>query len=221
MGKIPKPRRTIRFWWTTEIISEQVWFREHPEEAKRILLSIVLDQAGGERNAENNLILIASPDWLPSYADDLIENLAEFVKDRYAPAEHEPDPLLVADGGGHQSLRTVYWEYQPITDEVAFEARDIRIPGIAIAVPSLDVIHTDLDTVDRLDPTWMKRTALLTLAPALYIANSGPAEARAMLQYTFQKSAARLAVSGDPARDLPFEQKRLDSLRALDSAIGT
>jgi aminopeptidase YwaD len=220
-GQLPKPRRTIRFWWTTEIVSEQEYFRKHPEEAKRILLSIVLDQAGGERDAENNLILIANPDWLPSYADDLIENLAEYVKDRYAPAEHEPDPLLIADGGSHQSLRTVYWEYQPITDEVAFEARDIRIPGISIAVPSLDVIHTDLDTVDRLDPTWMKRTALLTLAPALYIANAGPAEARAVLEYTFQKAASRLSLSGDPARDLAFEQKRLDSVHGLDPAIDT
>jgi hypothetical protein len=220
-GKLPKPRRTIRFWWTTEIVSEQDYFHRHPEEAKRILLSIVLDQAGGERNAENNLILIANPDWLPSYADDLIENLAEFVKNNYAPAEHEPDSLLIADGGGHQSLRTVYWEYQPITDEVAFEARDIRIPGISIAVPSLDVIHTDLDTVDRLDPTWMKRSALLTLAPALYVANADPAEARRVFEYTFQKAAARLALSDDPVRDLPLEQKRLDSVRALDPAIET
>ena len=220
-GKLPKPRRTIRFWWTTEIVSEQEYFRKHPEEAKRILLSIVLDQAGGERNAENNLILIANPDWLPSYADDLVENLAEFVKNQYAPAEHEPDPLLIADGGSHQSLRTVYWEYQPITDEVAFEARDIRIPGISIAVPSLDVIHTDLDTVDRLDPTWMKRTALLTLAPALYAANAGPAEARAVLEYSFLKAAARLAMGDDAARDLPLEQKRLDSVRGLDPAIDT
>jgi hypothetical protein len=220
-GEIPKPRRSIRFWWTTEIVSEQEYFRKHPEEAKRILLSIVLDQGGGERNAENNLILIANPDWLPSYADDLIENLAEFVKNSYAPAEHEPDSLLVADGGSHQSLRTIYWEYQPITDEVAFEARDVRIPGISIAVPSLDVIHTDLDTVDRLDPTWMKRTALLTVAPALYIANAGPAQARAVLEYTFQKGGARLAVSDDRARDLPLEQKRLDSVRALDPLIET
>jgi hypothetical protein len=220
-GKIPKPRRTIRFWWTTEIDSEQAWFRKHPEEAKRILLSIVLDQAGGERDGENNLILIANPEWLPSYADDLIENLAEFVKNRYAPAEHEPDPLVVAEGGSHQSLRTVYWEYQPITDEVAFEARDIRIPGISIAVPSLDVIHTDLDTVDRLDPTWMKRTALLTLAPALYVANAGLAEARAVLEYTFRRAAARLALSSDRGRDLPLEQKRLDTVRELDPAIDT
>lgn len=217
--KLPKPHRTIRFWWATEIESEQAWFREHPEDARNILLSVVLDQAGGERNAENNFIVINNPAWLPSYADDLIQNVAEYVRNRYAPAEHEPDPLLLASGGGHQSMRTDYWEYQPITDEVAFEARDIQIPGIALAVPSLDLIHTNLDTVDLLDATWMKRTALLTLAPALYVANAGRAEARAVLQYTYRRAASRLSLSPDPARDLPMEKKRLESVRSLDPQI--
>lgn len=220
-GKIPKPRRTIRFWWTTEVVSEQAYFRRHPEEARNILVSVVLDQAGGERNAENNFIIIDNPDWLPSYTDDLIENLAEYVKDRYAPAEHEPDRLLVAAGGSQQSLRTVYWEYQPITDEVAFEARDRGIPGIALAVPSLNLIHTDQDTVERLDPTWMKRSALLTLAPALYLASAGPAQAKALLEYTFHRSAERLARSGDAAGKLPQERKRLDSVKALDPQLDT
>lgn len=218
-GKIPKPRRTLRFWWTTEIVSEQAYFRRHPADARNIMLSIVLDQAGGERNAENNLVVILNPDWLPSYADDLIENLAEFVKDRYAPAEHEPDPLLVEAGGSHQSLRPVYWNYQPITDEVAFEARNPGIAGIALAVPSLNLIHSDLDTTDRLDPTWMKRSALLTLAPALYLADAGPPEARALLDYTFRRASVRLAESADPSRDLPLERRRLDSVRALDPRL--
>jgi hypothetical protein len=219
--KIPQPRRTIRFWWTTEIEAEKAWFHEHPEDAKNILLAIVLDQAGGERNSENNLIAIGNPDWLPSYADDLIENLADYAKERYAPAEHEPDPLLVAEGGGHQSIHTEFWDYQPITDEVAFEAKDIRIPGISLAVPSLDLIHTNLDTVDRLDPTWMKRSALLTLAPALYIANAGPAEARNILDYTLRRAAARLSLSPDPVGDLPSERERLQSVRALDGHLKT
>jgi len=220
-GKIPKPRRTLRFWWTTEIVSEEAWFRQHPEDAKNILLSVVLDQAGGERGAENNLVAIDNPDWLPSYTDDLIENLAEYVKDKYASAEHEPKPLATAEGGSRQSLRTVYWDYDAITDEVAFEARGIGIPGIALAVPSLNLIHTNLDTTDRLDPTWMKRSALLTLAPALYVANAGTKDARAVLEYTFRRAAARLALSGDPGSDLAFEQKRLDSVRALDSHLDT
>ncbi len=220
-GKIPKPRRTLRFWWTTEVVSEQAYFREHPEDARNILLAVILDQAGGERDAENNFIIINNPDSLPSYADDLIENIAEYVKDRYAPAEHEPDPQLVAADGSHQSLRTVYWDYQPVTDIVAFEDRDRGIPGIALAVPSLDLIHTDLDRVDRLDPTWMKRSALLTLAPALYLANAGRSEARGLLEYTFRRAAARLAASRDPGRDLGLERKRLDSLKALDPQLDT
>lgn len=220
-GKIPRPQRTLRFWWTTEIESEEIYFRQHPEEAGKVLLSVVLDQAGGERGAENNLVIINNPEWLPSYADDLIENLADSVEQQYAPAEHEPDPLVTAPGGSRQSLRTAYWDYQEITDEVAFEARPVRIPGIALAVPSLDVIHTNLDTVDRLDPTWMKRTALLTLASALYVANAGPPQARAVLDYTFRRSAARLAQSGDPAGGLAREQQRLDSVRALDPQLDT
>lgn len=220
-GKIPKPRRTLRFWWTTEVESEQAYFREHPEEARRILLAVVLDQAGGERNAENNFILVKNPDWLPSYADDLIENVCEYVKTHYAPAEHEPDPLLVAPGGSHQSLQTVYWDYQEITDEVAFESRSRAIPGIALAVPSLNLIHSSLDTVDRLDPTWMKRSALLTLAPALYLANAGRAEASALAEYSFRRAASRLARSNDPASTLALERKRLDSIKALDPALDT
>ena len=219
--KIPKPRRTLRFWWTTEVIAEQAYFRKHPVDARKIMLSVVLDQAGGERNAENNFIVINNPPWLPSYADDLIENLAEYVKDRYAPAEHEPDPLLVAAGGSHQSLRTVYWEYQAITDQQAFEARDRGIQGIALAVPSLDMIHTNLDSVERLDPTWMKRSALFTLAPALFVANAGAPQARAVLDYSYRRAAARLAASADPGHDLPLERRRLVSVKALDPQLDT
>jgi hypothetical protein len=221
VGKMARPHRSIRFWWTTEIESEQAWFRQHPEDARRILLSVVLDQAGGERGAENNLVVIHNPGWLPSYADDLIDNLAQYVYERYAPAEHEPDPLVSAQDGGRQSLRPAFWDYQPLTDSAAFAAKDVGIPGISLAVPSLDLIHTNLDTVDRLDPTWMKRSALLTLASALYVANAGSAEARALLEYTFRQSAARLATSGDPAKDLDAERKRLDSVRALDRTLDT
>jgi hypothetical protein len=220
-GKIPKPHRTMRFWWTTEIVSEEAYFRQHPDDVRHILLSVVLDQAGGERNAENNLILINNPEWLPSYADDLIENLAESVKGRYAPAEHEPDPMVTAEGGSHQSLRTVYWDFQPITDEVAFEARARGIPGIALAVPSLDLIHTNLDTVERLDPTWMKRTALVTLAAALYAGNAGRPEAVALLDYVYHRSAERLGRSQDAASDGELERKRLESVKAFDPQLDT
>ena len=220
-GKVPRPRRTLRFWWTTEIRSEEAYFHKHPEEAKQILMAVVLDQAGGDRDAVNNFIVINGPDWLPAFTDDLIYDLAEFVQDSYAPPEHEPSPMLVASGGSTQSMRTVYWDYQPLSDHLAFEARHTGIPAIALAVPSLHLIHTNLDTADRLDPTWLKRSALMTLAPALYMAGAGPKQAQALLEAVFHRAAARIAAAAEPERQLALEHKRLDSVAALDASIRT
>jgi hypothetical protein len=51
------------------------------------------------------------------------------------------------------------------------------------------------------------------------MANAGPAEARAILAYTFQRSVARLGLSDDVARDLARERERLESVRAIDPRI--
>lgn len=218
-GTIPKPLRTLRFWWSTEIRSEKEYFKRHPGEAKKISLAVVLDQAGGDRRAVNNFIMIANPDWRPSYADDLIYDLADFFARQYSPAEHEPSPLAIAEGGSTQAMRNVYFDYQPLSDHVSFVEKGIDIPAIALAVPSLDVIHTDQDTVDRLDPTWLKRSAMMTLAPALFTASAGPKEARALLEATFRRAVTRLAEAGDPDEQLKIERRRLESLTTLDHGI--
>jgi hypothetical protein len=51
------------------------------------------------------------------------------------------------------------------------------------------------------------------------VANAGQAEARALLEYTFRRAAARLALSDDPDSDLERERKRLASIRALSPEI--
>jgi len=180
-----------------------------------------LDQAGGDRNAENHFVMIGSPAWLPSYADDLLRSLAEHMSAEYAPAEHEPSPLFVAPNGSRRSFRPVYWDYAPLSDHIAFEAKPVGIPCLSMAVPSLDVIHTSQDTIDRIDPTWLKRSALMMLAPALWAAGAGGAEARVLLDYVFRRARVRIAESDDPARQAETEEKRLDSVRAFSSELPT
>lgn len=214
-----KPRRTIRFWWSTEIAAEREYFRAHPEEAKRIRMAVVLDQAGGDLRAENHFIVVGGPDWLPCWTDDLIENLAEHMKERYAPPEHAPSADFVAPGGSREPMRPVYWDYAPLSDHISFEDRAVGIPAIALAVPSLEVIHTNLDTMDRIDPTWLKRSTLMTLAPAWFAANAGPREAQAVLEYTFRRALARLARATDPGSQLEIELARLDSIARLDPSV--
>jgi aminopeptidase YwaD len=218
-GKAPKPRRTIRFWWSTEIQSERAYFKLHPEEARRISLAVVLDQAGGDRRAENNFIMIANPRRAPSWTDDFIHDLAEFFARQYAPAEHAPGALAVESGGGSQSMRTVYWDYAELSDNIAFVQESVGIQAITLAVPSLDVIHTGQDTVDRLDPTWLRRCAAMTLIPALFAASAGPREARRVLDATYRRAAARIVAAEDPKAQLDLELRRLQSAASLDKAV--
>jgi hypothetical protein len=215
-GTVPSPRRSIRFWWSTEILSEQRYFERYPEQAKRILLAVNLDQAGGDRHAENHFIVIGGPEWLPTWADDLIHALVEDVAARYAPAEYAPHALTLAEGGSAQPLRPLFWPYAELSDHVAFAAPQVRVPAISLAVPSLHVIHTDFDTADRLDPTWIKRSAALALTAALFAANAGAEETRALREVVFRRAAARLAQAPEPSRQLQRELERLESLKALD-----
>lgn len=212
---LPAPRRAIRFWWSTEIRSEQEYFRLHPEEAKKMLLAVNLDQAGGDRGALNHLVVIFGPGWLPSYADDLVENLAEYMQERYAQPEHQPDPLFCSPSGSRQPMHIAYWPYAPLSDHIAFQAKQVGVPAISLAVPSLHVIHTSLDTLDRLDPTWIKRSALMTLAPALWIANAQEKEAQDLLDYVFRRAVLRLARAADVNAQLQIELQRLESVRAI------
>lgn len=218
-GKAPRPRRTLRFWWSTEIASEREYFKRHPEEARRISLAIVLDQAGGELGKVNNFILIANPEWRAAWTDDLMRDLTTRFAETYAPAEHEPDPLSLAPGGGRQAMRNVYWDYQPLSDHVAFVACDVGVPSIALAVPSLDVIHTDQDTMERLDATWMKRSIALTLAPALWAASAGAAEANAVADAVLRGAVGRLAEARDREEQLAIERRRLESVASLDRGV--
>lgn len=218
---LPTPRRTIRFWWSTEIRSEREYFRQHPEEARKISMAVNLDQAGGDRNTGNNLVVIFGPDWLPSFADDLIADLAEHMKAAYARPEYEPDPLFTVPGGSRQPMHIAYWPYAPLSDHIAFAEKGVGIPAISLAVPSLHVIHTSLDTVDRLDPTWMKRSALMTLAPALWAANAQEKEAQAVLDCVFRRAVLRLTRAGNVKAQLEIELKRLESVRAISPAVST
>ena len=34
-GKLPRPRRDIRFWWVNEFASQEQFFRENPRRAAR------------------------------------------------------------------------------------------------------------------------------------------------------------------------------------------
>ena len=51
-GRIPRPKRNLRFWWVTEISSERRWFAEHPERAHEIWVDVNQDMVGANQSLD-------------------------------------------------------------------------------------------------------------------------------------------------------------------------
>ena len=49
-GRLPRPRRDIRFWWLNELSSQKQFFRENPQEPRKLLLNINQDMVGARQS---------------------------------------------------------------------------------------------------------------------------------------------------------------------------
>jgi hypothetical protein len=169
-GRLPSPTHTIRFWWVTEIQGTEAYFRNKPEEAAKIALNINIDQAGGDKDYRNDLVFIREPEWLPTLANDLFEDLVEYMQNNYADVYHKPNPLFVAPTGRQDEPLTYRaWQYAELTDHIVFERRGREIPSISFAYPSFNYIHTSEDSIEHIDATTLKRSVFFGTAIAAYV----------------------------------------------------
>jgi Zn-dependent M28 family amino/carboxypeptidase len=59
-GRLPRPRRDIRFWWTSEVAAEYEYFSEHPQGRQRVIADINEDMVGAISGAQP-LVWIVEP----------------------------------------------------------------------------------------------------------------------------------------------------------------
>ncbi len=175
-GLLSPPRRTMRFWWVTEIRGTYQYFFHHPEDAKRILANINIDQAGGNRHGRNDFVAILQPPWMGTFVDDVIVHLGRWAMAHLAEVYHAPSPQFVAPTGTRRPFHMRFWPYAELTDHLVFETAGIDIPSISLAVASLEFIHTSEDSIEHIDPTQLKRSAFLGAACGWLLANVRPSD---------------------------------------------
>lgn len=169
-GVLPAPAHTIRFWWVTEIEGTEAYFQNKPDEGGKIALNINIDQAGGDKDYRNDLVFIREPDWLPTLANDLFEDLCAYMQNNYADVYHKPDSLFVAPTGRQdEPLTCRSWQYAELTDHIVFEKQGRNIPSISFAYPSFHYIHTSEDSIEHIDATTLKRSVFFGIALASYV----------------------------------------------------
>jgi hypothetical protein len=218
-GKLPRPRRGIRFWWADEIHSEYRYFADHPGEEKKFLANLNQDMVGARQTLGGRVQHMTRTPWVrPSFLDDVEESILEMVvagNTAYLPAfqAHSIPPgvpfskPILAHLGGREPYHARAVPYFSNTDHMVFNDSWVGVPGTTLTNWPDEYIHSSADDLWQIDSTQLKRNAFVVAATAWWLANAGSTEAAQAASYVAGRGLARLG------RDFATALSRINSSR--------
>jgi hypothetical protein len=201
-GKIPRPRRDIRFWWVNEFASQEQFFRESPAEARKMLLNVNQDMVGARQSMGGRVEYGSRLPWsLPHALEDVMEGVLLFVRDGNTGllttrGTKHPQPFtreVLAVKGSREPYHARMVPYYGNTDHHAFTPAYVGVPATSLTNWPDEFIHSTGDDLDQIDATQLERNALVVAAVALYFAGMDDAQGPALAAYVAARSEARRA----------------------------
>jgi len=192
-GRLPRPKRSLRFLWVPEWHGTMAYIDGHPElvgpaQGGSYLAHINLDMVGEHLELLHSRMNLTSAPWsTPSALNDVVENMAQMTA-----------RLNVRSPRG--SLSMMNFELTPYgggSDHMMFIDRDI--PGMMIGHSDY-AHHTSEDTPDKVDPVELERTEIIATAAMLYLSDLTEAEAIDLAYLVGGKAAGRLGAAARRAR---------------------
>ncbi|MFN8009557.1 MAG: DUF4910 domain-containing protein [Terriglobia bacterium] len=185
-GKLPRPKRSLRFLWVPEWNGTMAYLDAHPELTGpalggKFLANLNLDMVG--ENLEiihSQLYITRTPDSLPSAVNDLVADMAAMVAS-----------MDIRTPRG--SLSTSNYQiasYIGGSDHMMFIDR--KIPGLMLAHGPDYTHHTSEDTPDKVDPVELERSEMIAACTVWYLANLTPPQALEWLTWTGASASERL-----------------------------
>ena len=204
-GRLPPPRRSIRFWWCDEIRSEYRYFADHPGEEKKVLANLNQDMVGAKQSVGNRVQQFSRTPWSrPSYLSDVEESVFDMVvagNNAFLPAWQAGSiPPGVAFSkpifsrlGTREPYAGRAVPYFDSTDHLVFNNSWVGVPGTTLTNWPDENIHSSADDLWQMDPTQLKRNAFVVAATAWWLATAGPSQAAAAASWVASRGASRIA----------------------------
>ena len=217
-GRIPRPKRTIRFLINVEGHGTKHYVHNHRGEIERTIAAIALDSVGhDQRKCKSALLYYHSPDSVPSFINDYYVGLMEST-----PKETQ---WVFSEGDRIPFVNFTDLPYTPWSDNHYYPAFGVPSP-LLMSWPDL-YFHTDYLTSDNLDPMVFRRCGVTTALAALELAYAGPSEAQSIMREVGNRSQFRLgriALEAKASTDEARTRKRLTILaqrdqQAVESAL--
>ncbi|HEX5707482.1 MAG TPA: M28 family peptidase [Pyrinomonadaceae bacterium] len=196
-GRIPAPRRTIRFIWPPEIEGTLALLNARPEIARRTKAVIHMDMVGGGPATKAVFHVTRGPASLPSFVNDVAEHFGEYANDqssRFAAGESFTHSLHSPEGG-REPLQAEFADFSMGSDHQVYTDSSFAIPAIYLNDWPDRYIHTNFDTPANVDPTKLKRAAFIGAASGYFLANVRAEDAPSVWRVMRSRGLVRLSTT--------------------------
>ena len=202
-GKIPPPKRDLRFWWSDEIYSEYKYLRDNQGEEKKMLANLHQDMTGAKQSmGGRRQQLIFNPHSRTSYIDTLFESVGKFViqtNNSYIQSGRSggyPRPFsqpIIATRGTREPYNAEFVPYFGSSDNLVFVEGKFGVPAAAMVNWDDYYIHSSDDDLDNLDQTQLQRNNFIIAALGLYLAYAEAEDIPLLAAETYAQGNRRLA----------------------------
>ena len=202
-GKMKRPLRDLRFWWTDEIYSEYRLFRDRPEEAKKILANVHQDMTGANLAMGSRVQhLIFAPHSRTSYLDAVFESVGTYLiqtNNGFLAASRQgglPRPFtrpLLSTRGTRQGYNARFVPHFGSSDHLVFVEGAVGIPAVALINWDDPFIHSSDDDLHQIDQTQLRRNSFLVGAIAYFLAGADDTRVPLLVAETYAQGQKRLA----------------------------
>jgi aminopeptidase YwaD len=178
-GRIPRPRRTIRFLWGPEFSGTGPWVRENKELMEKTLANINMDMVGEWLTLNKAYMRLMRTTYGHShYINDVMENFYRFVGEanneriQLRSGFYKVPRRIVAPSGADEPFYYSIETHYGASDHMVFNDWGVQVPGIMMIAWPDQWYHTSGDRPDKADPTQLKRVVVIGAAAAYAIASA-------------------------------------------------
>jgi len=178
-GRIPRPRRTIRFLWGPEYSGTGPWVQEHKDLMEETLANINMDMVGEWLSLNKAYMrLMRTTYGQPHFINDVMENYYRFVGEsnneriQNRSGFYKVPRRIVAPSGADEPFYYSIETHYGASDHMVFNDWGVQVPGVMMIVWPDQWYHTSGDRIDKADPTQLKRVAVIGASAAYTVASA-------------------------------------------------
>jgi hypothetical protein len=180
---IPPLKRTIRFLFVPEIHGTIAYLSEHEELRDKAIIGLNLDMIGEDlATCQSSFNLTCSPYSVPGYLNDVVSNLLPWLE----------EDSFISPKGSRYHFNYRIKPYSGGSDHVMFNDSTFSVPSVMFGHDDI-FHHTNLDNIEKCDPTEMKRIISLAEATCLLIANAEVDDALRIAEEVYGNACIRMS----------------------------